>query len=47
VAGGAATPCGTSSFGIIDSAAPGFGPGNSNGIAVAPRSGQLSARFTF
>jgi Carboxypeptidase regulatory-like domain len=47
VAGGAATPCGTSNFGIIDASAPGFGPGNSNGIAVAPRSGQLSARFTF
>ena len=47
VAGGAATPCGSSNFGIIDASAPGFGPGNSNGIAVAPRSGQLSARFTF
>jgi hypothetical protein len=47
VAGGAAIPCGTSNFGIIDASAPGFGPGNSNGIAVAPRSGQLSARFTF
>ena len=47
VAGGAAIPCGTSNFGIIDSSAPGFGPGNHNGIAVAPRSGQLSARFTF
>jgi Carboxypeptidase regulatory-like domain len=47
VAGGAATSCGTSNFGIIDASAPGFGPGNSNGIAVAPRSGQLSARFTF
>jgi hypothetical protein len=47
VAGGAAIPCGSSNFGIIDSSAPGFGPGNHNGIAVAPRSGQLSARFTF
>ena len=47
VAGGAATACGTSNFAIIDASAPGFGPGNSNGIAVAPRSGQLSARFTF
>jgi len=47
VAGGAAIPCGTSNFGIIDASAPGFGPGNHNGIAVAPRSGQLSARFTF
>jgi hypothetical protein len=47
VAGGAAIPCGSSNFGIIDASAPGFGPGNSNGIAVAPRSGQLSARFTF
>jgi hypothetical protein len=47
VAGGAATPCGTSNFGIIDASAPGFGPGNHNGIAVAPRSGQLSARINF
>jgi hypothetical protein len=47
VAGGAAIACGTSNFGIIDASAPGFGPGNHNGIAVAPRSGQLSARFTF
>jgi hypothetical protein len=47
VAGGAAIPCGSSNFGIIDASAPGFGPGNHNGIAVAPRSGQLSARFTF
>ncbi len=36
-----------SNFGIIDGSSPGFGPGNSNGIAVAPRSGQLSARFSF
>jgi len=36
-----------SNFGKIDGSSPGFGPGAHNGIAVAPRSGQLSARFSF
>jgi hypothetical protein len=45
VAGGAAIPCETSNFGIIDASAPGFGLGNSNGIAVC--STQRSAECPF